>query len=103
MSADNVKRRRVGLGLTDFAFNGLATPNIARTLFGLTWLALLLAFLILLALGIYYLAFTPGLWRVLGIILIIIAPIILFVGLMIVRIVLEVPVMLYRIEANTRS
>ena|GEM_PF-3713011 len=81
----------------------MATPNIARVLFALTWLGLTLITVPLFILGVYYAVFTSGWWILLGLVLLVAAPIVWLVGLLIVRILLEAAVMLYRIEANTRT
>lgn len=94
---------RVGLGFGDFAFNGLAVPNLAPTLFALTWLGLSLVALGMIGAGIYMLLCVEGWISLLGLIVIGAAPIVLLVGVMIVRILLEAAVMLYRIEVNTRT
>lgn len=91
-----------GLGLSDLAFRRLATPNLASTLFVLGWLALLLVAAILFLVGLYLIVAVGGWLVMLGIVLLAAAPIVLLAGIMIIRILLEAAVLLYRIEANTR-
>lgn len=92
-----------GLGLSDIAFRSLHVPNLASILFILGWLGLGLAAVVLFCVGLYLMLGVGG-WGVpVGIILLGAAPIVLLVGIMIIRILLEVAVLLFRIEANTRQ
>lgn len=92
-----------GLGLLDIGFRSLHVPNLASTLFTLAWLGLGLVAVLLFCAGIYSMLVVGG-WGVLvGIILMGAAPIVLLVGLMIIRMLLEVALLLFRIEANSRA
>lgn len=92
-----------GLGLSDFGFRSLHVPRLASILFTLAWLGLGMAAIVLFCAGLYCLLVVGGWGVVVGIVLMGGAPIVLLVGLLIIRILLEVAVLLFRIEANTRG
>lgn len=92
-----------GLGLSDIAFRKLHVPNLASILFILSWLGLGIAAIVIFCAGLYLLLAVGGWGIIAGIILLGAAPIVFLVGLMIIRILLEVAVLLFRIEANTRQ
>lgn len=102
MSQADTDQHSVGLGLGEFTFERFAVVNLARVLYILGWLAMLLVGAVLLGAGLYLMFGVGGWGFVFGLICIGAAPIVLFAGVMIIRVLLEAAVLLYRIEHNTR-
>ncbi|QHS10853.1 DUF4282 domain-containing protein [Sinimarinibacterium sp. NLF-5-8] len=92
-----------GLGLTNFSFDATATPQLAKTLYALAWLGLLVVMMAMVLGGLYLMFAVGGLGFLAGVALIGAGPIVLLVGVMIVRVLLELVITLQHIEYNSRA